>query len=294
MWQGIIDTKVLFIMKFTHLKTILEKHQLWAKKSLGQHFLSDESVCQRMVQHLSLKGETVIEVGPGPGSLTDILLKERPALLFAIEKDQRFINILNEFEIPADTIFNILQADALKVSISQILKDHQVNKPCRIVANLPYNIGTELLIRWIDDINNIESITVMLQREVVDRMRAEVGTKDYGRLAIVMQSCFMVEEVFQIPPEAFIPPPKVWSSVAYLKPLEQLPDPKVIKTLGKLTNSAFCQRRKMLRASLGKSLPLTLWQKICDTLNIDETHRPEQLDAKTFLAMAEICNQEQI
>lgn len=281
-------------MEFKRLKSILEKHHLWAKKSLGQHFLCDESICQNMVQHLNLKGKIVIEVGPGPGSLTDILLKEEPDLLIAIEKDQRFIDILKEFEVPDGSKFNILQADALKVSISKILKEHNVSKPYHIVANLPYNIGTELLIRWIDDIKNIESITVMLQREVVDRMRAEVNTKDYGRLAIIMQSCFRVDEVLQIPPEAFIPPPKVWSSVAYLKPLEELPDPQVIKTLGKLTNTAFSLRRKMLRASLGKSLPLTLWKKVCDTLNIDETHRPEQLDAKTFLAMAEICNQEQI
>jgi 16S rRNA (adenine1518-N6/adenine1519-N6)-dimethyltransferase len=162
------------------------------------------------------------------------------------------------------------------------------------VANLPYNIGTELLVRWIDDIKSIVSITVMLQKEVVDRMTAQASTKDYGRLAIILQSCFKVDEVFQIAPEAFIPPPKVWSSVAHLKPHKELPDPIVLKTLGQITNLAFSQRRKMLRASLGKALPLALWQNLCDTLNIDETRRPEELDIQTFLAMARICSKQQI
>ncbi len=281
-------------MEFKHLKTLLEKHNLWAKKSLGQHFLHDESVCQRMVHHLNLKEQTVVEVGPGPGSLTDILLKAQPAFLLAIEKDQRFIDILKEFEVPSSTAFKIVPADALNVSISALLGEHGNPGPYHIVANLPYNIGTELIVRWISDIENILSLTVMLQRELVDRMTAKVGTKEYGRLAIIMQSCFEVQEVFQISPEAFIPPPKVWSSVVYLKPLKQIPEPSVLKTLGKLTNMAFCYRRKMLRASLGKSLPLPFWRNLCDTLNIDETKRPEQLDTHTFLAMAQICSKEQI
>lgn len=281
-------------MEFRHLKSILEKHNLWAKKSLGQHFLTDESVCQRMVQHLDLKDQIVIEVGPGPGSLTDILLKTDARFLMAIEKDKRFIDILKEFESPPNTAFAIVQADALNVSIPFLLLEQGHQKPYHIVANLPYNIGTELLIRWINDIEQIFSITVMLQSEMVDRMCAQVGTKEYGRLAILMQSCFEVQEIFQIAPSSFIPPPKVWSSVAYLKPFKKIPEPSVLKTLAKLTNMAFGHRRKMLRASLGKSLPLPLWQKLCDTLNIDETKRPEELDNSTFLAMAQICSKEPI
>lgn len=281
-------------MKFQQLKTILEKHNLWAKKSLGQHFLHDESVCMRMVQHLNLKGQTVIEVGPGPGSLTDILLKTEPAFLLLIEKDQRFIKILKEFTPSSNTAFHIEQADALNICISELLKSHKKPGPYHIVANLPYNIGTELLVRWVNDIKHIASITVMLQKEVVDRMIAKPGTKDYGRLAIVLQSCFDVQEVFQISPEAFIPPPRVWSSVAYLKPHKEQPEPIVLATLAKLTNMAFSQRRKMLRVSLGKMLPLTLWQNICATLEINETRRPEELDTHTFLAMAQICSKEKI
>lgn len=281
-------------MKFQELKTILEKHNLWAKKSLGQHFLHDESVCVRMVQHLRLKGDTVVEVGPGPGSLTDILLKTEPGFLLLIEKDPRFIEILKEFERSSNTQFHIEQADALNICISELLKKHATTEPYHIVANLPYNVGTEMLVRWVNDIKHIASITVMLQKEVVDRMIAKPGTKDYGRLAIMLQSCFDVQEVFQISPEAFIPPPKVWSSVAYLRPIAQQPDPAVLVTLAKLTNMAFSQRRKMLRVSLGKMLPLTLWQNICDTLKINETRRPEELDACTFLAMAQICSKEKI
>lgn len=281
-------------MEFRHLKTILEKHQLWAKKSLGQHFLHDETVCQRMIRHLNLAKQTVVEIGPGPGSLTDILLKARPGFLLAIEKDLRFINILKEFEKPSNTTFEIVQADALNISIPALLREYGQSGSYHVVANLPYNVGTELIIRMLADISNIASITVMLQKEVVDRMKATIGIKDYGRLAILMQSCFEVQELFQISPQAFIPPPKVWSSVVYLKPHQQIPEQGVLKALEKLTFLAFSYRRKMLRASLGKALPLTLWQKLCDTLNIDETKRPEQLDVYTFLAMARLCTTEKI
>lgn len=274
-------------MEFNLLKTILEKHQLWANKSLGQHFLHDESICQRMVKHLQLKEVTVVEIGPGPGSLTDILLKEGPKFLMAIEKDQRFINILKEFSVPEDTIFEVEQADALNTSIPELLKQKGQSGQYHIVANLPYNIGTELLINWIADIQSIASITVMLQKEVVDRMRAKVGSNDYGRLSIILQACFEVYEMFRIPPQCFIPPPKVFSSVAYLKPKQNIPEHNVLKALEKLTAVAFGQRRKMLRSSLGKALPI--WKEICDTLNIDETKRPEQIDGQTFIAMADLC-----
>ena len=277
-------------MEFSLLKIILEKHQLWANKSLGQHFLHDETVCQRMVKHLQLKDAAVVEIGPGPGSLTDILLKEGPKFLLAVDKDQRFFNILKEFYIPEGTIFNVEQADALNTSIPQLLKSMAQQGPYHIVANLPYNIGTELLINWIADIANIASITVMLQKEVVDRMRAKVGGGDYGRLAIILQSCFEVQKLFRIPPQAFIPPPKIFSSVAYLKPKQNVPSPEVLKTLEKLTAMAFCYRRKMLRSSLGKSLPAIVWKEVCDTLKIDETKRPEQIDVQTFIAMAKLCN----
>lgn len=281
-------------MEFNRLKATLEKHQLWAKKSLGQHFLHDESICLRMVKHLRLKGQTVVEVGPGPGSLTDILLKEEPGFLLLIEKDQRFIEILKEFTPAPDTTFTIEQADALNVCISDLLEFHKKATPYHIVANLPYNIGTELLVRWIRDIRNISSITVMLQKEVVDRIRARLGTKDYGRLAIIMQSCFETQEMFQISPQAFIPPPKVWSSVVYLKPRAEVPEPHVLKTLERLTATAFSQRRKMLRATLGKALPLTLWKNLCVNLDIVETMRPEELSPQTFLKMAQTCSTENI
>lgn len=275
-------------MEFNLLKTILEKHQLWANKSLGQHFLHDEAVCQRMVRHLRLKGETVVEIGPGPGSLTDILLKEEPKFLMAIEKDQRFINILKEFHVPEGTSFEVEQADALNISIAHLLQSKGQRDPYHIVANLPYNIGTELLINWISDIASIASITVMLQKEVVDRIRAKVGRDDYGRLAIILQSCFEVYEMFRIPPQAFIPPPKIFSSVVYLKPKQNIPELSVLKTLEKLTAIAFGQRRKMLRSSLGKVLPM--WREICDNINVDEQKRPEQIDVQTFIAMANLCS----
>lgn len=271
-----------------NLSDILKKHNLWANKTLGQHFLHDTNVCNRMVSHLNLKDQVVVEIGPGPGSLTYVLNELPLKASFAIEKDQRFIEVLNEITA-GNKNFNLINADALKVNISEVLQNQGITQKFHIIANLPYNIGTELLIQWIQEIENIESITVMLQKEVVDRIRAKPDKKDYGRLSVIMQSCFKVQELFRIPKGAFIPPPKVLSSVVYLKPLKEIQPLKTLDTLGIITQLAFSKRRKMLRSSLGKSLPEKLWTELCDKLKIDEALRPEVIKPEIFLEMAKLC-----
>lgn len=265
----------------------LKKHNLWANKALGQHYLHDISVCRRMLKHLNLENQIVVEVGPGPGSLTRVL-KDLPLKFFlVIEKDSRFIKILDEITANQKN-FSCLEADALKTSIPKTLSNLGFNEPYHIIANLPYNIGTELLVNWTDDLKHLASITVMLQKEVVDRIRAKVNTSDYGRLSILLQNCFKVQELFRVPPGAFVPPPKVLSSIVYLEPLKILPNPEILKTLGQITQIAFSQRRKMLRSSLGKQIPLNIWQEICVKLNIDDSKRPETITPQTFYQMAEL------
>lgn len=271
----------------------LKKHNLWANKALGQHFLHDISVCERMLKHLNLENQIVVEVGPGPGSLTGVLKNLSLKFFLAIEKDARFIKIIDEITAQ-NSNFSCLEKDALKVSIPKTLADLGYTEPYHIIANLPYNIGTELLVNWTEDLNYLASITVMLQKEVVDRIRAKVNTEDYGRLSILLQNCFKVQELFRVPPGAFVPPPKVLSSIVYLEPLKTLPNPEILKTLGKITQIAFSQRRKMLRSSLGKQISLDLWQQICAQLSIDDAQRPETITPETFYQMAELCQTFQI
>lgn len=275
-------------MQKESLIDILKKHNLWANKSLGQHFLHDINVCQRMLKHLKLQDKIVVEVGPGPGSLTRVLKDQPLKFLLAIEKDSRFISILDEISNQVKN-FACIEADALKTSIPKTLSNLGFNEPYHIIANLPYNIGTELLVNWTQDLKHIVSITVMLQKEVVDRIRAKVNSSDYGRLSILMQNCFKVQELFRVPPGAFVPPPKVVSSIVYLEPLKELPNFNTLQTLGKITHIAFSQRRKMLRSSLGKQIPLTMWEQICDKLLIDDSKRPETIAPQTFYQMAELC-----
>lgn len=275
-------------MQNESLIDILKKHNLWANKSLGQHFLHDISVCQRMLSHLKLQDQVVVEVGPGPGSLTRVLKDQPLKFLAVIEKDSRFISILDEISNQVKN-FTCIEADALKTSITKTLSNLGFNEPYHIIANLPYNIGTELLVNWTEDLKHLASITVMLQKEVVDRIRAKVNSSDYGRLSILMQNCFKVQEMFRVPPGAFVPPPKVLSSIVYLEPLKELPNLGTLQTLGKITHIAFSQRRKMLRSSLGKQIPLTMWEQICAKLAIDDSKRPETITPQVFYQMAELC-----
>lgn len=202
------------------LKSVIKQYDLLPKKNLGQNFLLDQNITDKIVKASSMKsGDNILEIGPGPGGLTRSILALNPTKLTAIEQDSRCIKILEELKLiyPQLTIVN---GDALK-----IYEQDLVPAKTRIIANLPYNIGTVLLLKWLDNINYWSSLTLMFQKEVVERIVAEPCTKDYGRLSVISQILCDLEWHFDLKPEAFFPPPKVTSSVITLKPKNSIPPP---------------------------------------------------------------------
>ncbi len=264
------------------LKDLLRRHGLQADKRLGQHFLLDANVTDKIVRLCgNLKGLHVVEVGPGPGGLTGSILRAEPASLTAIEKDERCLGLLQEC-YGASPLFRIIAGDALKVSLPQ-----EVAAPRAVIANLPYNVGTEMLIRWLYDIaanaNAYQYLTLMFQKEVVDRLAARPSTKDYGRLSVLTQWLCEAAPLFDLPPGAFSPPPKVTSTVVKLTPLAS-PLACDIKKLEKVTAAAFGQRRKMLRSSL-KSLG---GEALLEKAEIEPTLRAENLTVEQFIRLANL------
>ncbi|WP_052045793.1 16S rRNA (adenine(1518)-N(6)/adenine(1519)-N(6))-dimethyltransferase RsmA [Candidatus Paracaedibacter symbiosus] len=250
-----------------------------AKKNLGQNFLLNMDVVRRVAKVAgSLKGETVIEIGPGPGGLTRALLEAEAANIIVIERDARCLPLLAELSEACPGTLNVIHGDALKIKPQSL-----TNLPFRIIANLPYNIGTELLIRWLEDLTNVQSFTLMFQKEVALRIVALPNTKDYGRLAILCQYLLHTSRVFDLPPGVFTPPPKVTSSVVHLVPKQlTLEELSLVPYLSRVTQCAFGQRRKMLRSSLK---PILSEDEIISA-GIDPNFRPEQLALDSFIALA--------
>lgn len=264
------------------LREHLQQHHIAADKKLGQHFLLDQNVTDKVVRFAGdLQHTHVIEIGPGPGGLTRAILKANPASLTLVEKDSRFISLLQEVAASSPKNVTVLEGDALQVSLPRLTPE-----PRAVMANLPYNVGTSLLIGWLHNIaTNAESYTqliLMLQKEVVDRLVATPHSKAYGRLSILTQWLCEVESLFHLPPSAFSPPPKVDSTVVRLVPRAK-PEPCDMQTLEKLTAAAFGQRRKMLRRSLASFHPDTEnWLKSKD---IDPTARAENLTLADFIRL---------
>lgn len=259
---------------------VVRQLSLSAKKSFGQHFLFDLNLTAKIASAaLDLKKIPVIEIGPGPGGLTRSLLSQG-ATVIAIEKDSRFIQALAPLVEAADEKLKIIEADALDISLDSLFS----NAPYQVVANLPYNVGTELLIQWTKAAKNIQALTLMFQKEVVDRIIASPNSKDYGRLSILCQWRFTAEKIMDISPQAFTPPPKVWSSVVQLIPRQHL-DETILPKLEKITAAAFGQRRKMLRQSL-KSIWGPQTESILESLHIDPTRRAETLEIAEFITLA--------
>ncbi|MBT8003415.1 MAG: 16S rRNA (adenine(1518)-N(6)/adenine(1519)-N(6))-dimethyltransferase RsmA, partial [Rhodospirillales bacterium] len=191
------------------LRDVISRHGLRAKKSLGQHFLLDLNLTQRIARSAgTLQGRHVVEVGPGPGGLTRSLLESEAVSVTAIEKDERSTVALRELEEAYPGRLKIIAADALETNLAEL-----VPAPRKIVSNLPYNIGTPLLLNWLRQAREWESMTLMFQKEVADRLAAQPGSKAYGRLAIITQWLCDVRSEFNVSPKAFTPPPKVSSSV---------------------------------------------------------------------------------
>jgi 16S rRNA (adenine1518-N6/adenine1519-N6)-dimethyltransferase len=269
------------------LRESLEAHGLMAKKSFGQHFLLDLNVTRKIVR---LGGETfnqytdqvVFEVGPGPGGLTRALLESGASHVIAIEKDARFIDLLGELNDVYGARFEVVENDALKADEAALLAERNLSPSAHMVSNLPYNVGTPLLIKWLTGPWQPLSMTLMFQLEVALRIVAETGSDDYGRLSVIAQCLCDCELLMDLPARAFTPPPKVDSAVVKLVPKPVRLDDKLIKNLEKVTAAAFGQRRKMLRASI-KSLG---GEALLEKAGIEPTLRAEQVPPSDFLRLA--------
>jgi 16S rRNA (adenine1518-N6/adenine1519-N6)-dimethyltransferase len=264
----------------------LKEHGFYTKKNLGQNFIFDLNVTSKIVRHSGdLKGRLVIEIGPGVGSLTRPILMAEPEKLIVIEKDERTLPILAELKEIVGEKFEVISEDALNIDYRKLKE--QYGLPIKIIANLPYNVGTELLLRWLDDIEIFESLTLMFQREVAERICAEASTEHYGRLSIISNLLCDCKIQFDVPPTVFFPQPKVFSSIVSIVPY---PKPKYDVDLDKLKNitrAAFSQRRKSIRNSL-KSILGDRVEEVLNKLNIDSNLRAENLTVEQFCQLANL------
>ncbi|APX90753.1 16S rRNA (adenine(1518)-N(6)/adenine(1519)-N(6))-dimethyltransferase [Brevirhabdus pacifica] len=265
------------------LRQVIAAHGLSARKSLGQNFLLDLNLTAKIARQAGdLAGSDVLEVGPGPGGLTRGLLAEGARKVLAIEKDSRCLPALEEISAAYPGRLEVLNADALEIDPTAHL-----TAPIRVVANLPYNVGTELLVRWLtprDWPPFWSSLTLMFQKEVAERIVARPGSKAYGRLALLAQWRADPAIVMHLPPQAFIPAPKVHSAVVHLTRLDAPRYPADAAILSRITKAAFGQRRKMLRASLKGTVPDV--ENVLRDVGIDPTARAETLDLEAFCALA--------
>jgi 16S rRNA (adenine1518-N6/adenine1519-N6)-dimethyltransferase len=260
------------------LREGLAAHGLAAKRSLGQHFLLDLNLTAKIARLAGpLEGSTVIEVGPGPGGLTRALI-EAGAHVIAIERDARFRPLLDELAAAADGRLTVVEADALAVDETAFAP----SGTAMIISNLPYNISAPLLIKWLTGPFRPVSMTLMFQKEVAQRIAASPATAAYGRLSVIAQALSVPEIVMALPARAFTPPPKVDSAVVRFQPRPARLDDSTIATLETVTQTAFGQRRKMLRSSL-KTLG---GERLCAAAGIDAHLRAEAVPVAGFLALA--------
>jgi 16S rRNA (adenine1518-N6/adenine1519-N6)-dimethyltransferase len=270
------------------LREVIAKHDLAPKKSLGQNFLLDLNLTAKIARFTGdLANSDILEIGPGPGGLTRGLLAEGARKILAIEKDPRCTPALAEIQAAYPDRLEVITGDALDVNPLTHL-----TPPIRVAANLPYNVGTELLVRWLtppDWPPFWQSLTLMFQKEVALRITAQPGSKAYGRLAILSQWRTTPQIVMELPPEAFTPPPKVHSAVVHLIAREEPAFPADPKILNRVVAAAFNQRRKMLRSAL-KSLGPDIEDRIT-AAGLKPTERAEQISVEGFCALArEVAN----
>lgn len=266
------------------LREVIATHGLAAKKSLGQNFILDLNLTRRIAREAApLEGRTVVEIGPGPGGLTRALLLEGAARVVAIERDERCLPALAEIAARYPGRIEVISGDALEVDIQA-----HTTGPAIVVANLPYAVATMLLVGWLTTEPWppwYESLTLMFQKEVAERIVAQPSTKAYGRLSVLSQWRCEAHIRMTLPPQAFTPPPKIESAVVHLKPRSR-PLPAGSSTvLGKLTAAAFGQRRKMLRASLRQLVPDA--EVMLADCGIAPTRRAEELSVAEFCRLAD-------
>jgi 16S rRNA (adenine1518-N6/adenine1519-N6)-dimethyltransferase len=262
------------------LRDIIARYGIAARKSLGQNFILDLNLTRRIARAAGrLDHASVIEIGPGPGGLTRALLAEGARFVVAIERDPRCLAALGELEARYPGRLRLIQGDALALDPVALS-----TPPRKIVANLPYNVATALLLRWLDRIDAYESLTLMFQREVAERLVAAPRSSAYGRLSVLVQWLTEPKILFDLPPHAFVPPPKVISSIVMLTPRAAPLAPAAKPALERVTAAAFGQRRKMLRSSL-KSLGVPV-DRLLAAAGISPTARAEELSVVEFCALA--------
>jgi len=260
------------------LRTVIARHELAARKSLGQHFLLDGNLTDRIARAAGdLATGTTIEVGPGPGGLTRSLLRTGATRVVAIERDRRAVAALADLAAAFPGRLEVREGDALEIDPAELGEP-----PRRIVANLPYNVATPLLIGWLRQASAFESLTLMFQKEVVERLAAKPRSKAYGRLSVLTQHVCEVTPLFDIAASAFVPPPKVVSSVVRLRPRPEVRGD--LSRLEAVTAAAFGQRRKMLRSSLKGAFDDP--EAVLGQLGLSPTARAEELAVSDFVRLA--------
>ncbi|XVN44142.1 MAG: 16S rRNA (adenine(1518)-N(6)/adenine(1519)-N(6))-dimethyltransferase RsmA [Rickettsia hoogstraalii] len=293
-------------------------YQINPLKKHGQNFIFDSSLCDKIVRASNLaENSRVLEIGPGTGGLTRSILQKNPESLTVIETDERCILLLNEIKEYYPNL-NIIKQDALKINLTDLSYDivnsvgfaykkreakpinnrratsdivsesKSIDYKVTIISNLPYHIGTELVIRWLKEARLITNMTLMLQKEVVERICAMPSTKAYGRLSVICQLITKVEKCFDVAPTAFYPPPKVYSAIVKLIPLENPPSIALINKVEQITKLAFAGRRKMIKSSLKNLVPNI--HEILTQLKINDNYRAENLTPQDYLRIAEMLD----
>ena len=264
------------------LRDVIAAHHLVAEKKLGQNFLLDSNITDKIARCAGdLSGLSVFEIGPGPGGLTRSLLRTLARDVIAIEFDTRAIAALQDLKTRAGSRLQLIQGDAAAINLEPLAPP-----PRAIVANLPYNIATTLLIGWLQAIRArgaFQSMTLMFQKEVAERIVAQPGTKPYGRLSVIAQWLCEVKKVYDLPPGAFTPPPKVSSAVVHFVPRALGADAPAFDSVGAITAAAFGQRRKMVRSSLKDYTPYLM------EAGIEPDKRAENLNVAEFIKLAQLA-----
>ncbi|OPZ78957.1 MAG: Ribosomal RNA small subunit methyltransferase A [Alphaproteobacteria bacterium ADurb.Bin438] len=270
------------------IKETVEKYELLAKKSLGQNFIYDENLLNKIAntsKSFDKSDNTVVEIGPGPGGLTRAILNAGFKKVIVIEKDSRCLKALNELKEHYGERLEVIEDDALEIDLRKVAPEKS-----RIISNLPYNIGSVLLTNWLKDVEYFSSFTLMFQKEVALRITAKPSTSDYGRLGIITNWLCDAKIAFDVNRMSFNPPPKVTSSIVLIKPKENLTKEVDFKTVERLTALAFSARRKMLRSSLFKHFKNA--DEVFKSLDILETLRPENLTVEQFIKLAKVMEQQ--
>jgi 16S rRNA (adenine1518-N6/adenine1519-N6)-dimethyltransferase len=268
------------------LKETVEQYGLMAKKSLGQNFLLNSNITDKIIR-LSLEkqglkdfsGRCLFEVGPGPGGLTRAVLSNNPLKLTVVEMDERCIKIMEDLRDSLNVPLDIINADALTLNFAAMEQT-----PRQVISNLPYNISVPLLTGWLKNMEAYEALTLMFQKEVAERITASIGTKSYGRISVLAQLICRVDKLLDLNPECFVPAPKIWSTVLLFRPLADIPSAELLSKVEMLTAAAFGQRRKMVRQSLK---PVAGVESACRAAGVELTARAENITPEQYLLMAQ-------